>query len=286
MTALVACALCAAIVRASWASAQAAGDDPAGRGLQLLQARETALEVQAVQASETARRRGRMLYRLLLHEAAERRSDAPGQAAPSDPAVGQAPGGRAIALGVAVLARDLDEAAALRDELARVREERRSALAAVGSTAGQAGADQAEDPAPRAPEKLRAPVAGPIVMPWGVTRDQATGAWSFRTAVGYAPRPGEPVLAPAEGRVARVADDGDGAQALVLVHARGLTTVLGGLATVAVAPRELVRAGTVVGTAGATLRLELSRGRTPVDPAPLLAVPAGRRATAGVAPAR
>jgi murein DD-endopeptidase MepM/ murein hydrolase activator NlpD len=272
--ALAACALCASAASPSWASPLVGGDDPAGRGLQLLQARETALEKQTVQARETARRRGRTLYRLLLHEAAERRNPAPGQpsAAPTAP---QAPGGRAIALGVAVLTRDLDEAAALQDELARVREERRSAVAAANLTVIEPA-----NAAPAGPARLRAPVVGPIAVPWGVTRDEATGAWLFRTAAGYATLPGSPVGAPADGRVVRVADDGAGGRALVLVHPGGLTTVLSGLAAVAVVPREVVRAGTVVGTAGATVRLEVSRGRTPIDPASLLALSRSRGAKA------
>lgn len=280
ITALAACALCAA-AGSSWASALAGGEDAAGRGLQLLQARETALDKQTVQARETARRRGRTLYRLLLHEAAERRNSAPGQPSGGEPTAPQAPGGRAIALGVAVLARDLDEAAALQDELERVREERRTAVATANTSGEPANGITA------APARLRPPVSGPIVAPWGVTRDEATGAWLFRTAAGYATLPGSPVGAPADGRVVRVAEDRAGGRALVLVHPGGLTTVLSGLATVAVVPREAVRAGAVVGTAGATLRLEVSRGRTPVDPASLLAVSGSRGtkpATARVPP--
>lgn len=262
--ALVFCVLAVAVVPASRASTLAGGDNPAGRGLQLLQARETALGNQTAQATETARRRGRMLYRLLLHEAAERRSGV------SPAGAGQAPGGRAIALGTAVLARDLDEAAVLQEELERVREERRSAATVIPSPVGVAGA----------PAKLRAPVAGPITAPWGVSRDDATGGWLFRAGAGYTPRPGAPVVAPADGRVARVVGDGDGSGAwvLVLAHAGGMTTVLGGLATVTVAPHELIRAGTALGTAGPAVTVEVSRSRTPIDPATLFTTPGGHAA--------
>lgn len=258
--------LVVAIAPTSWASSLIGNDDPTGRGLQLLQARESALGSQAAQAIETARRRGRMLYRLLLHETAERRSGIQSRSSPPPSSTGDAPvpGGRAIALGVAVLARDLDEAAVLRDELDRVRAERRAAVAAADArAAGDVSASAKASP------KLRAPVAGPIIAPWGVVRDEATGAWLFRTAAGYAPAPGAPVVAPADGHVARVVTDVGGGRALVLVHAGGLTTVLGGLATVAVVSGELVRAGAVIGTAGRVVRVEASRGRTPVDPAAL-----------------
>ena len=267
-----ACCLCALAGLPVRASAPA-GDDPTARGLQLLRARESALESQTAQATATARRRGRMLYRLLLHEAAERRSDASVQesASPSSDVDAQGPGGRAIALGIAVLGRDLHEAAALRDELDRVRVERREAVGAAGASVAGGVATGADGPG-----KLRAPVAGPIVAPWGVTRDEATGAWLFRAAADYAPAVGVPVIAPADGRVARIADDVGSGRALVLVHAGGLTTVLGGLSTVAVAPHQLVRAGAVVGAAGPAVRVEVSRGRTAVDPASLFLAPAGR----------
>lgn len=278
--ALAACGVCAAIEPVTWASAVATGDDPAGRGLQLLQARETALGSQTAQASETARRRGRLLYRLLLHAAAERRSGAAGLAPGGDASAAQVPGGRAISLGVAVLARDLDEEAVLRGELERVREERRSAVDAVDAADAPAAGGDAVDAAPSTPARLRAPVVGAIVAPWGVARDEATGAWYFRTAAGYAPPRGTPVVAPAEGRVVRVADDVGGGRAVVLVHPRGLTTVLGGLATVSVAPRELVRAGAPLGTAGPRVRVEVSRRRTPVDPAALFVPSRGRTARA------
>jgi len=269
-----------ALAPAARASALAGGDDPAGRGLQLLQARETALGNQTAQASDVARQRGRMLYGLLLHEAAERRSGAPNDPARRQQA-GAAPGGRAIALGVAILARDLDEAAVLRDELARVREERRTATEGMARAGGAApGAAAAATGA----EKLCAPVAGPMTSSWGVARDEATGGWLFRTAAGWSPRPGAPVVAPADGRVARVVPDVGGGWAVVLAHPGGLTSVLGGLGSVAVSPRELVRRGAPVGSAGAAVRLEVSRGRTPVDPATLLAVTGGRAPRIAVAP--
>jgi len=274
--ALLGCGLAAGlaivVAPAVWASALVGGDDPAGRGLQLLQARETALDDQTAQASQTARQRGRMLYRLLLHEAAERRSGAPDDQARRDWSSG-APGGRAIALGVAILSRDLEEAAVLRDELGRVREERRTAAEGMARARGEAAAPEA---AATVAEKLCVPVAGPMTASWGVARDDATGGWLFRTAVGWSPRRGAPVVAPAGGRVARVVPDVGGGWAVVLAHPGGLTSVLGGLDSVTVGPRDLIRRGAPVGSAGANVRLEVSRGRTPVDPAALFAVAATR----------
>jgi murein DD-endopeptidase MepM/ murein hydrolase activator NlpD len=256
------------------ASALSAAEDPAGRGVQLLQARESALASQAGQAAQTARHRGRMLYRLLLHASVERRNDATGggSAATSPPSPG--PGGRAISLGVAVLARDLEEAAALRDELARVRAERTAAEAALAD--GASGGP--EQPA----NALHAPVPGPITTSWGVARDGATGGWLFHTSAGYSPKPGTPVVAAADGRVARVAEDVGGGWALVIAHDGGLTTVLGGLASVAVEPRQSIRAGATVGTAGPAVRFEVSRHRVPLDPAPLVTATGAHAQRGGV----
>jgi murein DD-endopeptidase MepM/ murein hydrolase activator NlpD len=242
--------------------------DPAGRGLQLLRDRETILATQANAATQAARARGRMLYRLLLHAAAERTGGQNSSQTSGRPS-GSDPGGRAISLAIAVLDRDLREADVLRGELARVRAERE----ATDDASGGARADASRPAVTRTTPKMLAPVAGAPVIPFGVARDDSTGAWLFHSSASYATKAGTPVLAPADGRVERVTDEEDG-RAVVLSHAGGWTTVLGGLAGASVAAHDVVRRGHVIGTTGtrssALLRVEVWRAREPIDPVSVL----------------
>lgn len=268
--------------------------DPAGRGLHLLRDRESILEVQANLAERTARERGRLLYRLLLLGAAERVAGVErGEARAQDGPAGRS-GGRAISLAVAVLDRDLREAAVLRAELARVRQERE---AAASSAADQAPTGATPPPAPAGepppaasasppdhspvfppPPRMLAPVPGPPVLPFGVARDDSTGAWIFRAAAGFATKPKQPVRATADGRVKRIESDGADGLAVVLSHAGGWTSVLSGLGAVVVSPRDGVGRGGLIGFApgaggSGIVRVEVWRGRQPMDPVTLLRSP-------------
>lgn len=275
-----------------------ASADPAGRGLHLLRDREGILAVQANLAERTARARGRRLYRLLLLGAAERvagieRGEARAQEGPAGRS-----GGRAISLSVAVLDRDLREAGVLRAELARVRQEREAAASSAADQAPtgvtpppDATPPPAGAPPPAAsaspsglsplstpPPRMLAPVPGPPVLPFGVARDDSTGAWIFRAAAGFAAKPKQPVRATSDGRVERIESDGADGLAVVLSHAGGWTTVLSGLGAVVVSPREGVARGGIIGFApraggSGIVRVEVWRGRQPMDPVALLRSP-------------
>lgn len=267
--------------------------EPSGRGLQLLGAREAILLDQTERARQLARGRARALYRIL------RTSPAPaafGVAAADDSADGMSRAPRSVSLLARVLGRDLAEARLLRAELDRVRAER--ARLAVRAREVQNNADNADgegnqeddenagpgslaSPRPgsrfvKAPTpRLQPPVPGELVVPFGVARDPATGAWSFRAAASYASGCGEPVSSPGDGRVVRVAESVAGGAGIVLVHGRaGWTTVVSHLRSVEVTRGDSVRKGERLGTTAcdgeATVRIETWRGRTPVDPAWLL----------------
>lgn len=277
--------LVAALTAGGGGSALAAGPtgDPSGRGMQLLRDRESIVAAQATGAALTARARGRMLYRLLLLAAAERDTGS-GRSAGGDPDRSGS-GGRAISLALAVLDRDLHEAAELRAELGRVRLEE-AAAATSPEEAALPGAMPAPDgatPTGRASPvdrtassvQMLAPVPGAPALQFGVVHDDSTGAWLFRTAAGFRTKPRQSVRAPADGRVERVEADGGSGWAVVLSHGGGWITVLGGLGTVTVSPRVAIRRGEVLGLApgrGATaiLRVELWRGRQPIDPMSVL----------------
>jgi septal ring factor EnvC (AmiA/AmiB activator) len=183
-------------------------------------------------------------------------------------------GARVIALATTVLARDLIEARALRAELDRVRAERASLrdLPDEGLRTGQPR--PAETDRPR--RSFLQPVAGSLLMPFGVARDPGTGAWIFRAAATYAAHPGETVSSPTAARVMRVASSVAGGAAVVLAEepGSGWTSVVSGLASVAVAPGELVGRGDPLGRvdegAPGAVRVEICRGRTPIDPASVL----------------
>jgi murein DD-endopeptidase MepM/ murein hydrolase activator NlpD len=249
-------------------SADPASHDPQGRGLQLLAEREAIVNRQTRGAEQSARARGLALYRLVLAAKAERRSSN-----------GDREGGRAIAIGAAVLSRDLREARLYQDELERVREERRRAVALVAAVTEAESVGSGRAPASR----WLPPVAGRLMTGYGVARDEATRAWLFRTSAAFASRAGEPVRAPADGRVVRVAADVAGGTAIVLQHPQGLRTIVSGLGNVTVSEGTFVHRGGALGSAPPVpglVRLEVWRGRQAIDPVSLL--PASLLPTAGV----
>jgi murein DD-endopeptidase MepM/ murein hydrolase activator NlpD len=119
------------------------------------------------------------------------------------------------------------------------------------------------------------PVSGDLAKPFGVERDPATGVWIFRAAASFFARASEPVRSPAAGRVVRVGGSIAGGTGVVLAHDQGnWTTVVSGLASVAVAAGEKVSRGDPLGRAApqpeSTIRVETWRGRTPIDPTSVL----------------
>ncbi len=141
---------------------------------------------------------------------------------------------------------------------------------AMSEAAGSAPAERAE------PE---APPAGPAALSWPVDgvvlRDFKAGAYD---GVLVAAPAGTPVTAAAAGAVVFTGDQHTSYGLLVVVkHAGDLTTVYGDLGGVDVAVGDTVQAGQklgVVGTSGGQetprLHFQVRRGRTAVDPLPLL----------------
>ena len=262
VVALVVALTLAAGTRARASSTDAASRDPQGRGLQLLAEREAIVTRQTRGAEQSARARGLALYRLVLAAKAEQRSTSVDR-----------PGGRAIAIGAAVLSRDLREARLYQGELERVREERRRAVAVAASSPAPEGDAAIPARAPTLTLRLLPPVAGRLVNGYGVARDEATRAWLFRTSASFAARSGEPVRAPSDGKVVRVAADVAGGVAIVLEHATGVRTIVSGLGSVSVGEGAFVHRGGALGLAPpvpSLVRLEVWRARQAVDPAPLL----------------
>ncbi|HVR63488.1 MAG TPA: M23 family metallopeptidase [Polyangia bacterium] len=262
--------LAAGILLALSAVAGVSGAEPPARTDEMLAARELILVNQVGFARGTTRWRARELYRFLQNPAA-------GDGRPL-PAIDRA---RAVIAGLNALRRDRQEETALRDELGQARAER----AAIARTASAADA-AADEPAAR--PAFVSPVDGAVEAGFGPARDGASGVWLFRPGLRFHARPGEPVRAPEAGVVQRIADgDGDGgARSLVIAHAGGWISIIGGLAIEpGVAPGQALARGQLLGRAAARPRAsdpapesppaprltwELSHHRAPIDPATVI----------------
>jgi murein DD-endopeptidase MepM/ murein hydrolase activator NlpD len=237
------------------ARAPARADDPAA--LHRLQAREQTLAQLAQSSEEVARHQARAAYRLarrrqlgFMAEPAARLDDA-----------------RALDLALFTARRSAGEARGLRDELARVRDDRQALGAALARVAAPTDAE-----APR----FSQPVRGAIVGQAGLRRDPVTGVELRQDALQILARMNEPVSAPGRGTVRQVEAQPQGGFAVVTAHEGGWLSVLSGLRDVSVAAGDQVEAGAPLGLAGRNLdgavvvSLELWRGRRAVDPGPLV----------------
>jgi murein hydrolase activator len=225
-----------------------------------LQEREGALVRQAGAAAGLVRLHARAAYRLA------RRRDAAFLIVPE----GRLAQTRAFDLALLAVRRSAREAHALQSELERVRAERQAMADAVarGESAGPSAAS--------APVRFRAPVRGAVVGVPGLRADPVTGGESRQEALQILARMNEPVYAPAAGIVRRVEPLPQGGFAVVAEHAGGWVSVLCGLREVQATPGAIIDPDLPLGLAGRNLdgavvvSLELWRGRTPVDPRPLL----------------
>lgn len=220
-----------------------AGDTRATRESATLTARADLVREQGATARTRARWRVRELYRLLV------------AGAEPDlylPAVTRA---RAVAVGTRALARELVEARALGEEAGLASGERDAIAAAV-----------AAEPAVGARPALALPVAGAVLARFGTGPDAATGLLVARAGIQLASRPGTPVRAPAAGHVVRVDSEPGAGFTVVIDHGAGWTTIVGGLAAVAVAPGATLGAAQALGTSATTVSFEIWRGRRPIDP--------------------
>ncbi|HEY8143481.1 MAG TPA: M23 family metallopeptidase [Kofleriaceae bacterium] len=158
-------------------------------------------------------------------------------------------------------------------ELAILRSERDAAVAARDRMRGEIGAPPPDAPLPGS---LVRPIRRARVRAgFGTRRHRASGRDLSARGVELAARPGDDVLAVADGSVRWRGPLAGGRQAVLVDHP-GFVSVLVGLAAVSVTPGQVVTAGEVLGeAAGGELHLEI-RLRTgafghPIDPAPLLA---------------
>jgi septal ring factor EnvC (AmiA/AmiB activator) len=178
-----------------------------------------------------------------------------------------------------VLARDLDELGAVREEQRQLDREhaRRSEAHA---RALSLGADLSQLDGPPAgglyahKGKLKRPVAGPIVALFGPVNDadpNGTLAWT-RRGVELRAQPHEAVRAVADGTV-RWAGEKPGFGLMVAIeHAEGWITLTGRLTALRVTAGQKVAAGAVLGDSAApTVYLQLAQGTTAVDPTHWLA---------------
>jgi septal ring factor EnvC (AmiA/AmiB activator) len=237
-------ALAAAVVTGPARAADLPSVDPRGsRDVSTLTSREAVLTEQAAGAQAAVRWRLRALYRLVV---------AGGELPASTRA-------RAVDAVTRVLARELAEARSLGDERAQLRTERDALETA-------ARADEAIGAAP----VVVAPVAGTILARFGVAPERDTGVLVPRAGLRLAAIPRAAARAPVAGLVALVADEPEGA-AVVVDAGAGWSTIVSGLADVAVARGDRVAVGQRLGVAGgAAVSFEVWRGRRPVDPSLLL----------------
>jgi septal ring factor EnvC (AmiA/AmiB activator) len=183
------------------------------------------------------------------------------------------------ALALAEEARDLDglierldEAAALRRELAALPGPvPRPASIAEGATVEEP-VNNAETPAPAEtgpPRDFRLPVQGRTIAGFGERR--ASGLPS--TGITLAPAPGAQVVAPASGRIAFAGPYRGFGRIVIIEHDGGWTSLVTGLARTEIPVGARVIGGSPLGTAETeepAITVELRRGGEPVNPLELL----------------
>jgi len=178
---------------------------------------------------------------------------------------------RRIALG-RVVARDLEELSAVRDEARELDAEqarRKEALArALDIGAQVALADVADASGLQLKQgRLVRPVAGPVVGGFGTHKDGALGIAVTRRGVELRSRPGEPVRAVAGGRVRFVGDVPGLGRGVAIEHGDGYVSLYAHLGPLHCAIDDQVGDGDVLAeAAGSSVYLELAQGGTPMDP--------------------
>ncbi|MES1158817.1 MAG: peptidoglycan DD-metalloendopeptidase family protein [Terricaulis silvestris] len=147
----------------------------------------------------------------------------------------------------------------------------------------QPSAVSAPQPAPSAVQPSTVfsvvPVSGRVTSPFGPRNDPDTGKPAQHTGIDFAAPEGTEIVAPAPGRVTRVAEWPAGMGKLIDIdHGNGLTTRYAHLSAFEVTEGQQVTSGQAIGRVGSTgrsstgphLHFEVRRNGELVDPAPLL----------------
>jgi septal ring factor EnvC (AmiA/AmiB activator) len=229
-----------------------------------LERRARALDEQAAERKARLKQRVRALYKLadggLLRAAAD-----------SDGSLGVATREAALRR---VLARDLVELAALRDESTQLDAEETRRTEALARTLTVEDLSRAPDAPPRLAGRLKRPVAGAVIGPFGPYRDARLAIELSRRGVELGARAGEPVRAAAAGEVRWVGELPGYGLGLAVDHGGGYVTLIGRLRRITVVRGAHVAAGAPVAeAAGPSVYLELAQAGTPFDPAPWLERP-------------
>ncbi len=178
-----------------------------------------------------------------------------------------------------VVARDLGELAAVRQESAELDREqaaRKEVLArAIELGSEVALADVADATGLQLQQgRLTRPVPGPIVVSFGTRRDPSFNVQLLRRGAELRSHAGEPVRAVADGHVRYVGDVPGFGRGLALDHGDGYVTLTAGLEPIDVHVGDPVSAGSVLGrAAGTSVYFELAQGGTPIDPRSWLSPP-------------
>lgn len=164
---------------------------------------------------------------------------------------------RALALGEK--ARDLAADQDRSESAAQVRAD----LLPLAGPLPRPGAEAGRVPGP-APYRL--PVQGALVTGFGELSPSGVRARGLTFAV----RPGAAVRAPAAGTIAYAAPFAGYGEVVILDHGKGWTSLVSGLAALAVRPGARVAQGMSLGTAGPRVTVELRRRGQPLDLTQLL----------------
>jgi murein DD-endopeptidase MepM/ murein hydrolase activator NlpD len=116
------------------------------------------------------------------------------------------------------------------------------------------------------PAPYRLPVKGRLLTGFG----ELSPAGVRARGPSFAVAPGSAVVAPAAGTVVYAAPFAGYAQVVIVDHGKGWTSLLSGLATLAVRPGTKVAQGAPLGTAGPRVAVELRRRGQPMDLTQLL----------------
>lgn len=117
------------------------------------------------------------------------------------------------------------------------------------------------------------PIEGPVTGSFGERIDPFNGEGAFHTGIDISSPMGTPIIAPADGTVIATSFVNGYGRTIIIDHGYGLSTLYGHLSGFAVAERETVHRGDVIGfvgssgrSTGAHLHYEVRIHNTPVNP--------------------